>query len=57
MAKPSKETLHPAEQYARDVISGKIVACRWVKLACERHVHDLKHAHKRGLYFDSGAAE
>jgi len=57
MAKPTKEVLHPAEQYARDVINGKIVACKWVRLACERHVHDLKHAHKRGLYFDVEAAE
>lgn len=48
--------MHPAEQYARDVINGKIVACRWVRLACERHVHDLKHAHERGLYFDPDAA-
>lgn len=57
MAKSSKEILHPAEQYARDVISGKIVACKWVRLACERHIHDLKHAHKRGLYFDVDDAE
>ncbi len=57
MAKASKQTLHPAEQYARDVISGKIVACKWVRLACERHVHDLKHAHKRGFVFDAEAAE
>lgn len=48
--------MHPAEQYARDVINGKIVACRWVRLACERHVHDLKHAPERGLYFDPDAA-
>jgi phage terminase large subunit-like protein len=57
MAKPQKETLHPAEQYARDVISGKIVACKWVRLACERHVHDLAHAHERGFVFDAEAAE
>lgn len=57
MAQSSKQVFHPAEQYARDVISGKIVACKWVRLACERHVHDLKHGHKRGLYFDAGAAE
>ena len=30
-----------AEDYARDVVSGKIVACRWVKLACERQLKDL----------------
>lgn len=57
MARSSKQTLHPAEQYAQDVISGKIVACKWVRLACERHLHDLKHGHKRGLYFDVEAAE
>jgi len=49
--------LHPAEQYARDVISGKIIACKWVILACKRHVHDLDHAHKRGFYFDPEAAQ
>ncbi len=30
-----------AEDYARDVVSGKIVACRWVKLSCERQLKDL----------------
>lgn len=49
--------MHPAEQYARDVIDGRIIACKWVRLACERHMHDLKHAHKRGLYFDPDAAQ
>lgn len=56
MAK-KKEVLHPAEQYAQDVINGKITACKWVRLACERHVHDLQHAHERGFYFDKEAAE
>jgi phage terminase large subunit-like protein len=57
MARPRTVQLHPAEQYARDVIDGKIVACKWVILACERHVHDLEHGHERGLYFDVEAAE
>ena len=52
-----KEALHPAEQYVRDVIDGRIVACKWVRLACERHVHDLVHGHERGLYFDEVAAQ
>lgn len=30
-----------AERYARDVVSGKIPACRWVRLACQRHMDDL----------------
>lgn len=29
-----------AEQYARDVISGKIVACEFVRQACQRHFDD-----------------
>jgi len=30
-----------ATQYCRDVVSGKILACKWVKLACQRHLDDL----------------
>ena len=53
----TRKDIHPAEQYAVDVMSGKIVACKWVRLACERHVHDLEHGHERGLYFDVDAAD
>lgn len=31
-----------AEKYVRDVIAGRVVACKWVKLACQRHLRDLK---------------
>jgi phage terminase large subunit-like protein len=48
---------HSAERYARNVVAGKIIACKWVKLACQRHVNDRKHGHKRGLYFDERAAQ
>ena len=30
-----------ATQSARDVTEGKIIACKWVKLACQRHLNDL----------------
>lgn len=30
-----------ANQYADDVAAGRIVACKWVRLACERHLRDL----------------
>lgn len=30
-----------ANQYAQDVLSGAIPACKWVKLACQRHLDDL----------------
>lgn len=31
-----------AQQYMRDVLSGKILACKWVKLAVERQAEDLQ---------------
>jgi phage terminase large subunit-like protein len=31
-----------ADSYIADILSGKRLACKWVKLACERHVSDLK---------------
>ena len=30
-----------AQQYVDDVLSGKKPACKWVRLACERHNRDL----------------
>ena len=33
-----------AFQYVDDVLSGVIPACRWVRLACERHRRDLEQA-------------
>jgi len=43
--------------YARDVLAGKIVAGRLVRLACARHLRDLEHGHARGLRFDDAKAE
>ncbi len=31
-----------AAQYACDVLDGKILACKWIKLACQRQLNDLK---------------
>lgn len=47
-----------AKQYIEDVLSGKIVACKYVKLAVKRHVDDLRKS-KRASYpyeFDEGLA-
>lgn len=30
-----------ATQYARDVVEGHVIACKWDKLACQRHLNDL----------------
>lgn len=35
---------HPANIYAERVVAGLIPACRWVQLACNRHLADLKRA-------------
>jgi phage terminase large subunit-like protein len=45
------------EAYARDVTEGRIVAGKLVKLACQRHLRDLKEGPARGLRWDREAAE
>lgn len=45
-----------AERYVDDVLAGRQVACRWVRLACLRHAKDLQEAGERGLHFDVDAA-
>lgn len=49
--------IHPATKYATEVVQGDRLACRWVKLACQRHLDDLEHRHKKDLYFDGKAAD
>ena len=44
------------DQYVTDVLSGKIIACQWVKLACERHVRDMQNGAERGMTFERDAA-
>lgn len=39
----------PVTTYADAVVSGRITANRWVRLACQRHLDDLK---RDDLYFD-----
>lgn len=46
-----------AERYVDDVLTGKQVACKWVRLACERHRRDLDKGSERGLWFDAKAAQ
>ena len=48
-----------AKRYTRDVLAGRIPACRWVRLACERQVRDLKAQRTAALpfRFDVAAAE
>jgi phage terminase large subunit-like protein len=41
--------LDPVTQYATDVVARRIVACRLVTMACQRHLHDLRDAETKGL--------
>ena len=43
--------------YAEDVIAGRVVAGRLVRLACERHLRDLETGKERRLHFDAEQAE
>ena len=56
-ALPSWAQESPAETYITNVISGAQVACKWTRLACERHRRDLLHGHERGLWFDVEAGQ
>lgn len=48
-----------ALDYAKKVTGGKIAACKWVKLACQRHINDLKQSKggKAAFVFDEEKAD
>lgn len=46
----------PVRAYAEDVAAGRIVAGKLVRLACERHLRDLREGPARGLRWDLNAA-
>lgn len=48
--------LERTRQYADMVLSGEVLAGPHVRNSCKRFLHDLEHAHERGLYFDEDAA-
>lgn len=54
----SKDYVKIARQYAANVMSGKIPACKWVKLAVGRQLDDLKtySADRAVFVFDEGEA-
>jgi phage terminase large subunit-like protein len=48
-----------AQKYAKDIVSGRIAACKWVKLACQRHLDNLAKEKKKDFpyRFDRAKAE
>ncbi len=50
--------VNDANKYARDIVAGKIPACKWVKLTCQNHLDDLAAKKKNyPFYFSKQAAE
>lgn len=45
---------HVSIVYAREVVSGERLACKWVKLACQRHLDDFQ---RTDIFFDAAAAD
>lgn len=41
-SKPKYPLMKQAEDYARAVVAGKVLACRWIKLLCQKHLDDLE---------------
>ena len=51
--------VNKASQYCRDVVSGKIDACLYVRQCCQRHLDDLKKSRSKSYrwVFDKDKAE
>ncbi|HCC0192957.1 MULTISPECIES: terminase large subunit [Proteus] len=52
-------SVNAANQYARDIVSGKISSCIYVKQSCQRHLDDLQKAKEKDwpYRFDKDKAE
>lgn len=59
VAEASVSHVEIAQRYAQDVLSGKVPACKWVRLACQRQQNDLKRQNtvKFPWLFDVSTAE
>lgn len=59
MTKAAHPHVFAAERYCREIVAGKIPACRWVVLACRRHIDDLARQKDRNYpyRFDTALAE
>ncbi|KMN21772.1 terminase [Pseudomonas helleri] len=50
-------SVNAANRYARNVVAGKIEACKWVRLACKRHLDDLEASKSRNFKWKFNKAE
>lgn len=44
-------------RYAERVVAGEIIACEFVRLACQRFLDDLKNGEARGIFFSEPRAQ
>lgn len=44
-------------RYAERVVAGEIIACEFVRLACQRFLDDLAHGEERGIFFSEPRAQ
>lgn len=58
MARTSQQIAKIVTGYAQRIVTGKIPACKWTRLACQRHMDDLERskASAFAFRFDAGAA-
>ena len=52
-----KNYVEVSKNYARSVVSGDIVSCRYVRLACERFLRDLEKTNWRWFFDEDRAKE
>jgi phage terminase large subunit-like protein len=50
-------TAETVRAFVDGVLDGTIAACKWTRLAAQRHLDDERHAHKRGFYHDPEVVE
>src|SRR4051812_24949360 len=53
----AKTALDPVTRYATDVVAGTTVGGRLVRLACERHLEDVREASTKGLVWRPDEAQ
>jgi phage terminase large subunit-like protein len=51
------DPVDPVTRYATEVVALRIVACRLVRLTCQRHLTDLKQQKAKGLLWKPAAAQ
>ena len=59
MAKVKFPLMKAAEKYAKDVVAGKILVCKWIQLLAQRHLDDLAASKRKDFpyKFDPAKAE